>query len=232
MDGVVFINKPAGITSFGVVKKIRPLVGGSKVGHGGTLDPMATGLLPIMIGKGTKLMETFLQLDKTYCFSMLFGSETDTEDVFGREIKKVPFDEVSIERLESVLLQLSGEIDQCPPMYSAVRYKGKRLYKLARKGITVPRKKRKVKIHEIHVLRFDLPCLDLRVRCSRGTYVRTLCADIGVRLGSAACMRSLVRERIGACSLADAISLEEITKGGRQALCRSLISIDECRRLN
>jgi tRNA pseudouridine55 synthase len=215
-NGVLVLRKPAGMTSHDCVARIRRLFGTKKVGHTGTLDPEVTGVLPICLGHATRLVEYIQDLPKTYQVIMLLGSTTTTEDATGEVVEEVAVDTASIseERVRSVFQQFLGEIEQIPPMYSAVKVNGKRLYDLAREGMIVERKGRRVtiydlKLHEIepvgHTVRISFTCT-----CSKGTYVRTLCVDLGRAMGYPAHMAQLVRVKSGPFSLSDSIPLEEL----------------------
>jgi tRNA pseudouridine55 synthase len=212
MDGVIIINKDKGMTSFDVVKEIRKLTHVRRVGHSGTLDPAARGVLPVCIGKATKIVRFLMEGDKEYEAEMTLGITTDTQDAEGKILEER---EVSVKReeLEEILKQFMGEIEQIPPMVSAIHYKGKRLYELARQGIVVERNPRKVHIHNIKMLNFEdgpHPKAFICVTCSKGTYIRTLCSDIGERLGCGAHQSALIRTRSGSFTLEHAKTLKEI----------------------
>ena len=223
IHGLVFVDKPPGLTSFDVVRKIKPLVAPLKIGHGGTLDPMARGMLPILIGQGTKWMESLLALPKTYRFVMRLGQETDTDDILGKVEVEKPYDHVCENQLISAMKHFEGTIDQTPPMYSALRHKGQRLYQLARKGKIIPRQKRKITIYNFRLLYTNLPQVELLIECSRGTYVRTICRDLGRMVKTVGCMESLVRERIGCFTLNEAVSLMELLSQGLEGIKKHLI---------
>lgn len=212
MDGIIVVNKSAGKTSFEVVKVIRRLSGERRVGHAGTLDPSATGVLPVCLGKATHLVSLLMDGEKEYEGELVLGIKTDTQDADGKIIQQK---EVRVARsdLDAVVPEFTGEIDQIPPMVSALHYQGKRLYELARQGLTVERKPRKIRISKLEILKFDEgvnPRASFRVRCSRGTYVRTLCTDIGDRLGCGAHQSKLIRVRSGPFILKEAKTLEEL----------------------
>jgi tRNA pseudouridine55 synthase len=205
-SGVLPVEKGAGVTSFQVVSHVRRLLRAPKVGHGGTLDPAATGLLPLLIGEATKLMPYLAELDKEYLATVRLGVTTDTQDAAGavRETREVPA--LAAADIGRALLRFVGEIDQVPPMYSALHHQGKRLYEIAREGGEVDRRPRRVTIHSIALESLALPDLTIRVRCGSGTYVRTLAADLGEALGCGAALWQLVRTRVGPYALADAVS--------------------------
>lgn len=210
MDGILIVNKPAGITSHDVVDFIRQKFNMARVGHAGTLDPMATGVLVMLLGKATKLSSTFTNHDKQYIAKVYFGKSTDTQDASGRVVEEKNIDSLDIESIKKALRNFIGEIEQVPPMVSAIKYKGKKLYELARAGKTVIREPRKIRITSIKILDFKFPELTFTVSCSKGTYVRTLCEDIGRLLGVPSHMSSLVRTRSGEFLLEDSKNLDDI----------------------
>ena len=212
MDGIFVINKPAGITSHDVVDAIRRKFDIKRVGHAGTLDPMATGVLVILVGKATKLSAKFMQYDKEYIATLFLGKSTDTQDSTGKTLETRPLNGIEAGLVRKTLNSFLGEIEQIPPMISAKKYKGKKLYELARKGKTVPRKPCMIKIHEIELLDFSPPEFVFRVRCSKGTYVRTLCESIGKRLGYPAHMSGLSRTISGEFSLKEAKELGAVSE--------------------
>lgn len=212
MDAVIVVNKPKGISSFRVVDRIRKLTKIKKVGHAGTLDPSATGVLIICLDKACKRSDEFMGHDKEYEAEMVFGITTDSGDSDGNILSKK---EVKVERkdLEEAIKRFVGEIEQVPPMVSALHHKGKRLYDLARQGITVDRPPRKVRINSIALLSFEdgpNPRARIKVGCSKGTYIRTLCEDIGSSLGVGAYESQLIRTKSGAFRIEDSHTLEEI----------------------
>lgn len=212
MDGIINLNKPPGITSFKAVDIIRRLTGIKKVGHAGTLDPSASGVLIICLGSYCKRSDQIMASDKEYEAEITFGTATDSGDSDGKITEQK---EVSVEPgpLRKAISSLTGQIEQIPPMVSAIHHKGKRLYELARKGITVERAPRKVTINSIDLLSFDdgpNPKARIRVSCSKGTYIRTLCEDIGKALGVPAHESVLVRTRSGKFDLSKSITLEEL----------------------
>lgn len=209
MNGIINIYKEAGYTSFDVVAKMRGILKERKIGHTGTLDPLATGVLPVCIGNGTKLVELFADHEKEYIAELLLGVATDTQDLTGEILKESPV-EVTKEQVSEAVLSFVGEGMQIPPMYSAVKINGKKLYELAREGKEVERKARKVYFKEIEIMEMALPVVKIRVVCSKGTYIRTLCNDIGEKLGCFAVMKSLLRTRVGEFTLEEAITLEEL----------------------
>ncbi len=209
-EGILLINKPSGYTSHDIVEIVRKKLKIKKVGHAGTLDPLAEGLLVILVGRYTKLFQKFSSLDKEYLGIMKLGETTTTGDSEGRIIKARPFKDISEEKIKEVFFSFCGEIEQIPPMMSAKRIGGKRLYKLARRGIIIERPPKKVKIHEIKILNIQKPFVDFYVRCSKGTYIRKLVEDIGEKLGCGAHVTKIKRIAIGPFRLENAISLEKI----------------------
>lgn len=210
-SGIIIVDKPQDWTSMDVCAKLRGVFGEKRVGHAGTLDPMATGVLPVFVGRATRAVQFAESGEKEYVAGLRLGLATNTQDIWGETVEERP---VAVTRadVEAVLPRFTGEIDQVPPMYSALKVNGKKLYELARRGVEVERKARRVTIHSLELLDPDAPGGDYRmkVRCSKGTYIRTLCHDIGQALGCGGCMSSL--RRTGACgySLETAHPLEEI----------------------
>ena len=211
MDGVINIYKEAGWTSFDVVAKMRGILKIKKIGHTGTLDPAATGVLPVCVGKGTKKVESFMADDKVYRAVMLLGVTTDSQDMTGEILTRSEVNSSEAEVAEAVKSFIGG-YDQLPPMYSAKKVNGKKLVDLARKGVEVERKPRFVNIMDIDIEKTELPRVTMTVTCSKGTYIRTLCHDIGQKLGCGAAMESLIRTRVGRFKIEDAITLEQLEK--------------------
>ncbi len=214
LEGVLPVWKPKGFTSHDVVAKVRGITRNKRIGHTGTLDPQVTGVLPLCIGRATRLVEYIQELPKEYEARMIIGLATDTEDMTGTVISEVDRADVSAERLSETLGSFTGDIEQVPPMYSAVKVDGKRLYELARQGEQVERKSRTVTIHEIELLEANLdkahPEIRFRVCCSKGTYIRTLCTDIGKMLGYPAVMADLVRTSTGSITRRQCLTFERI----------------------
>jgi tRNA pseudouridine55 synthase len=204
-SGILAVEKGPGVTSFQVVAHLRRLLRAPKVGHGGTLDPDATGLLPILIGEGTKLTPYLTALDKEYVATARLGLTTDTQDASGRVLTTRPVPALDDATIAAALARFVGEIEQVPPMYSALHHEGRRLYELAREGAEVERRPRRVMVHAITLESLALPELTFRVRCGKGTYVRTLAADLGEALGTGAALARLVRARVGPYRLEDAL---------------------------
>ncbi len=217
-SGVLLVNKPVEWTSHDVVSFIRSRFNVPKVGHCGTLDPAATGLLVVVLGKFTKLSQKFSGEDKVYEATILLGTETDSQDMDGNIIKTSDYSSVTPERLMEAFRHFTGEIEQIPPMVSAVKKDGERLYELARKGIEIDREPKNITIHSIEPGVIELPHADFTVNCSKGTYIRTLCADIGEYLGCGACLSRLNRVRSGDFDLQDAYTIDEIRTWEQQEL--------------
>ena len=205
-SGVLVVDKGRGATSFDVVAIVRRRLGVRRIGHAGTLDPDATGVLPILVGEATKITPYLVDQDKEYQATVRFGLTTDTHDVSGRVLSETPVDDLVPARLEDVCRAFVGHIKQVPPMYSAVHHQGRRLYELARAGIEVERAPREVTIRSIAIEKIDGPRATLRVVCGKGTYVRVLAADLGAALGCGGAVESLVRCRVGPFDLRDAVS--------------------------
>ena len=209
MNGIIIIDKPQEWTSNDVVSRLRRVFNTRRIGHGGTLDPMATGVLPVFVGRATRGVEFFEHAEKVYETTIRFGLTTDTEDITGKTLTET---EVSLteEELQKVLPRFRGEILQVPPMYSAIKVNGQKLYDLARKGREVERQPRPITIHELELLEFSGKEARLRVRCSKGTYIRTLCKDIGEALGCGGCMAALRRVQAGEYTLEGSIPLRQL----------------------
>jgi len=210
MNVVINFNKPENISSHQAVAKVKRALAARKAGHAGTLDPLATGVLIICLNEATKIARFLTDLDKEYVVRMRLGGRTDTYDSTGTIIEERDFSGVREAEIRAILKRLTGEIQQVPPMFSAVKIGGEPLYKMARKGMTVERAERTVSIFRTDMLSFDLPYVDLKVHCSKGTYLRTLCDDIGTELGVGAYMTSLQRTRIGNFRLEDSVSLADL----------------------
>ena len=209
MNGIVIIDKPQDWTSQDVTARLRRVFNTRRIGHGGTLDPMATGVLPVFVGRATRGVEFFEHAEKTYETVIRFGLITDTEDIWGETLRQCPVD-ITRERLEQTLEAFRGEILQVPPMYSALKINGQKLVDLARKGKEVERKPRPITIHELTLLSFEGEQARLRVRCSKGTYIRTLCKDIGEHLGCGGCMAELRRVSAGEYTIEEAVPLLQL----------------------
>ena len=210
INGIVNIYKEKGYTSHDVVAVLRKVVGQKKIGHTGTLDPDATGVLPVCLGRATKVCELLTDHDKTYEALLLLGKTTDTQDISGQVLEERDPGDLTEEEVRSCIESFIGEYDQIPPMYSALKVNGKKLYELAREGKTVERKSRRVQIHGIRILEMNLPHVRMEVDCSKGTYIRTLCHDIGEKLQVGGCMEELERTKVGRFLKEDAVTLDEV----------------------
>lgn len=210
IHGIINVYKEKGYTSHDVVAKLRGIAGQKKIGHTGTLDPDATGVLPVCLGKATKVCDLLTDKDKTYEATLLLGKSTDTQDVSGEVLSEKDTNALTDEEVRAVIESFVGDYEQIPPMYSALKVNGKKLYELAREGKVIERKARPVVIHEIVVKEMDLPRVRMEVTCSKGTYIRTLCHDIGEKLGCGGCMEALERTKVGRFEMKDSLKLEEI----------------------
>jgi tRNA pseudouridine55 synthase len=226
MNGVLVVNKPRGMTSSAVCLKVKKSLWLKKAGHLGTLDPLATGVLPLCLNEGTKLVQFLMKCDKEYVATMRLGIETDTQDSQGAVLAQSAAVPVDARQISACVEQFAGRQLQTPPMYSALKRGGVPLYAIARTGACVPREQRPVTVHAIEVLSVDVPDVRLRVVCSHGTYVRTICHDVGRRLGCGAHLTALVRVRSGMFHIDQAVALEDITADRRSDLAaRRLVSI-------
>ena len=220
MQGILVVDKPEGFTSFDVVAKLRGICGTRRIGHGGTLDPMATGVLPVFVGGAAKAVDMQERADKMYTATMLLGRRTDTGDVTGETLEQaaVPAD-IGLDAVAAVLPRFTGTQQQVPPMYSAVKIGGQKLYQIARRGGEIERPARPVTVYELELLDQTGPGdYTLRIRCSKGTYVRTLCHDIGQALGCGGCMSSLRRTVAAGFTLDDAVTLDRVQQEGEALL--------------
>ena len=233
MDGVFIIDKPKGCTSHDVVAKMRKLLATKKVGHSGTLDPMATGVLPILVGKGTKIAKYLIEHDKIYEACISLGEKTDTADGEGTciEKKEVNIEYLTEEHIKKVLAEMKGKQKQVPPMYSAIKINGKKLYEYAREGIEVQPEARTIEIYDISFIGINIEArtIQFRVKCSKGTYIRVLCEQIAEKLGTVGYMKELRRVQVENFELEQALSLEEIGthKEDKEFLEKHILSIEE-----
>jgi tRNA pseudouridine55 synthase len=231
MDGVLAVHKEAGWTSHDVVAKVRQVLGGAKVGHAGTLDPAATGLLPLLIGKGTRIAEYLVEWDKEYLAVLRLGETTDTLDATGTVLDRRPTQHLTTAAIVEAVGRFRGAIEQVPPMYSAVKIDGVPLYRSARAGKTIAREARTVVIHELDVLGVADQDVAFRVVCSKGTFVRSLCADIGKALGVGAHLRTLERTRVGPLTLNRSLTVDAIVRDYHVgALTAHMWSLDDVLR--
>jgi len=215
VDRVLVVDKPSGMTSHDVVERVRRASGVRRVGHAGTLDPSATGVLVVLVGKATRLAEFLLDADKEYQGHMVLGVATDTQDADGRVVLRRGIEEVTEAKIREVFKTFEGAIEQIPPMVSAVKHGGTPLYVLARKGIVVDRLPRRVVVRRLSLVGYEPPTVEFQVVCSKGTYVRTLAHDIGEALGCGAHLGGLRRTRVGRYTIGEAVSLEEVERAGR-----------------
>lgn len=229
MNGILIINKEKKWTSNDVVAKIRKITG-EKVGHTGTLDPLATGVLPILIGKGTKFSKYLIEHDKVYEVELELGKKTDTADAEGRIIEEKNVDEEYINaNLQKVLKSFIGKQEQIPPMYSAIKKNGKKLYEYARAGEKVEIEPRKIEIYNIELLKYEDKCINLKVSCSKGTYIRSLCEDIAEKLNTVGYMRNLNRLQVGKFKIENAIKIEDVNL---ESIQEHLITLEELLKEN
>ena len=217
-SGLLLVNKPVGITSFKLVHIIKKKLNVKKAGHCGTLDPLASGLMIVLIGKYTKLQDKFMKQDKVYYATIKLGIKTDSGDLDGKIVSQSDFSHVTKDLAEKACKSFVGKIKQIPPMYSALKVNGQKLYELARKGITVERKPREITIYDIELVDFKEDTFSVRVKCSSGTYIRTLSEDIGTKLNTDTVLINLVREEIGNYKLKDAVNIEDIKENSPEHL--------------
>ena len=228
LNGIINVYKEAGFTSHDVVAKMRGICGQKKIGHTGTLDPAATGVLPVCLGSGTRLCDMLTEKDKEYAAVLLLGVTTDTQDITGAVLSQKEV-KASEEEVKEAVMSFVGDYDQIPPMYSALKVNGKKLYELARAGKEVEREARRVRIEEIEILHMELPRVTMRVVCSKGTYIRTLCADIGNKLGCGGTMESLQRTRVGIFKLEEALTLSQLQEKKEDGTLPSCVKpVDAC----
>jgi tRNA pseudouridine55 synthase len=228
MNGILLIDKPPGMTSHDVVRRVRRLLRTRRVGHTGTLDPLATGVLPIAVGEATRIVQFLMEGDKTYRAILKLGETTTTQDAEGEVLERRPVEGITAETVIAAARSFEGVIRQLPPMYSALKKDGVPLYRLARQGIEVERESRAVRIDRLQILDVDLPLITLEVDCSKGTYVRTLCHDLGLVLGTGAHLLALRRTRSGSFTEADCVTLEQLETDGTAT--PPLLSVDEALR--
>ena len=228
VHGVINIYKEKGFTSHDVVAKLRGIVGQKKIGHTGTLDPDAVGVLPVCLGKATKLCDMLTDKNKTYETVLLLGKTTDTQDISGTVLEEKAVEGLSEESVKACVDSFVGDLMQVPPMYSALKVNGKKLYELAREGIEIERKARPITIFSIHIKEVNLPRVRMEVSCSKGTYIRTLCHDIGETLGVGGCMEELIRTKVSRFEIKDSVTLEEVREyKDTNRLEEILVPIDE-----
>jgi len=229
VTGIVLLDKPLAMSSNKALQIVKRLFNAAKAGHTGSLDPLATGMLPICLGEATKVSQYLLEADKVYQVSFKLGEATSTGDAEGEVIETAPFESISDQQLNDTLSDFIGDIDQVPPMYSALKHDGQRLYELARKGIEVERKSRRVHISDIELLSFDAGIVELKVACSKGTYIRTLAEDIAKALGTVAYVTRLHRLEVGSFSGFPMVTLEQleaVQEEGELQLDKKLLPLD------
>ena len=224
--GLLVVDKPAGWTSHDVVAKVRQIIGIQKIGHVGTLDPDATGLLPLCVGQATRIIEYLRDIPKTYTVRMKLGEETDTEDATGKIVKRQPLNGLSEQQVRESVISFQGEILQVPPIYSALKKDGRRLYEYAREGKDVPREARKINLYEITDIQCSLPYAAFSVKCSSGTYVRSLCRDIGRALGVGAHLAELRRTNCIHFTEKDSYPLSDLIAMKRESVLSILVAMD------
>lgn len=239
-NGMINIYKEKGFTSHDVVAKLRGILKQKKIGHTGTLDPDATGVLPVCLGSGTKLCDLLTDKDKTYKAEFILGKKTDTQDIWGKVLEEIDIEEkrngLTDDVIREAVLSFVGEYDQIPPMYSALKVNGKKLYEYARQGIEIEREPRRIKIYSIEDIQIKYPYISMKVSCSKGTYIRTLCEDIGNHLGTYGCMTALTRTKVKEYELDDAVKLHEVEEFVRtNNIDKYIIPVDSffegCRKL-
>ena len=216
--GLILVNKPVGITSFKLVYIIKKKLNVKKVGHCGTLDPLASGLMIVLVGKYTKLQEKFMKQDKVYLATIKLGIRTDSGDLEGKLISQSDYSHIKEFDIKNALNSFIGKISQIPPMYSALKVNGKKLYEFARKGITIERKPREITIYNIDFLDFKKDTFSIRIKCSSGTYIRTLAEDIGKKINTDTVLINLVREEIGNYKISSAVNIDDIKQNDNSCL--------------
>ncbi len=228
MNGIINFNKPVGITSCMAISHVKKAFKSKKAGHTGTLDPNANGVLPICLGKATQIVQFVIHLPKTYLGKMRLGIRTDTQDADGKIISELPNDKIDLELLEKIFKKYVGAIEQIPPMFSAVRVNGRRLYTLARKGISIARNPKKIYIYYLKLLDYEKDLVTFEAKTSAGTYIRTLCDDIGNELGCGAYLAELTRTRVGGLKIEDSITMEDLNRSTLEnGLKDKIYSIDK-----
>ena len=217
-SGLILVNKPVGITSFKLVHIIKKKLHVKKAGHCGTLDPLASGLMIVLVGKYTKLQDKFMKQDKVYYATIKLGIKTDSGDLDGKIISQSDYSHVTKDIIKQACNDFTGKISQIPPMYSALKVNGQKLYELARKGITIERKPREITIYNIDLVDYQKDSFSIRVKCSSGTYIRTLAQDIGTKINTDTVLTTLIREEIGNYKLTDAINIDDIKENDASCL--------------
>ncbi|MBN1368272.1 MAG: tRNA pseudouridine(55) synthase TruB [Dehalococcoidales bacterium] len=228
MNGIVNVRKSSGCTSYDIVARIKLCTGQKRVGHAGTLDPMASGVLPICLGQATRIVEYLMDATKTYRAEIELGIVTDTYDAEGQIIRRGDASNITLQQVTDTLVSFRGTINQIPPPYSAVKHQGKPLYEWARSGVNVEKAGRPVEIHEIKILDWQPPVVDIEVTCGKGTYIRSLAYDLGEKLGCGASLKSLIRTRCGVFNIEDAVTIEQLEEACRNSTLDSLIQPLDC----
>ena len=236
INGILNIYKEKGYTSHDVVARLRRIAGQKKIGHTGTLDPDAEGVLPVCLGRATRICDMLTDRDKTYEAVLLLGRTTDTQDTSGTVLSECSTEGMEKEKVEACILGFLGEYDQIPPMYSALKVNGRKLYELAREGKTVERKSRRVVIRSIRILSMELPRVRMEVTCSKGTYIRTLCQDIGEQLEVGGCMENLLRTRVGRFRIEESIRIDDVAEAAEEGRLKELLipldrMFEDCRKI-
>jgi tRNA pseudouridine55 synthase len=230
MDAILLIDKPRGLTSHDVVGRVRRILGMRRVGHTGTLDPMATGVLPVATGQGTRLVQFIMEGEKTYRATLRLGETTDTQDAEGTVVEQRSTAGVGEEDVKRICRRFIGDIEQIPPMYSALKKDGVPLHRLARQGVVVERAPRRMRIDRLEVLEMDLPFVTIEVDCSKGTYIRTLCHDIGEKLGCGAHLTALRRLRTGSFAEQECVAIDELAECPEPERCPGILSLPQALR--
>jgi len=212
MEGIIIVNKSGGMTSHDVVAKVRKRFKMRRVGHAGTLDPLATGVLVLLLGKATKLFEKFVSFDKAYRATLILGTSTTSADTEGEIIQQLPYQDITREQVEDAFKEFTGDIEQVPPMVSAVKVGGRKLYQLARKGIEIERKPRQIRIDSLEIKSFQPPEVKFSLECSKGTYVRQIAEDVGKYLGCGACISQIQRTKVGQFNISEAVNIEDLNE--------------------
>ncbi len=228
MNGIINVHKPSGCTSFDIVARIKRISGAKRVGHAGTLDPLASGVLPVCLGQATRIVEYLMDATKTYRAEIELGVVTDTYDAEGRVIRRSDPSGITIQQVEDLLASFKGTNQQTPPPYSAVKHQGKPLYYWARTGVTVEKESRPAEIHELKILGWQPPVLTIEVTCGKGTYIRSLAYDLGEKLGCGATLKSLVRTRYGVFNIEDAVVLPQLEEVFLKGDWQSLVQPMDC----
>lgn len=228
MDGILIVDKPQWLTSHDVVLKLRRKLGQQRIGHAGTLDPMATGVLVLVLGNATKSVSRLINQDKIYDVTLILGIKTDTGDITGKMLKKQEVQNIDLSTIRDTFNRFQGQLVQTPPMVSAKKYKGKPLYKYARQGKIIPRTPKQIHIYSITLKEINLPEISFTVHCSKGTYIRTLCEDIGESIGYQACANRIHRIKSGPFTIEMAVYLDKLLSSDTEEIKKHLISPSQC----